>query len=58
MRVVSFKVDEDMLDLMERVARREGISKSELIRRALAKYLLEDGKERRVIVTRKIKVYL
>jgi len=58
MRVVSFKVDEDLLDLMERVARKKGITKSELIRQAVKKYLLDNEEERRVIATRKIKIYL
>jgi metal-responsive CopG/Arc/MetJ family transcriptional regulator len=58
MRVVSFKVEEDLLDLMERVARRKGITKSELIRQAVKKYLLDNEEERRVIATRKIKIYL
>ncbi len=58
MRVVSFKVEEDLLDLMERVARRKGITKSELIRLAVKKYLYDNEEERRVIATRKIKIYL
>ena len=58
MRVASFKVEEDLLDLMERVARRKGISKSEFIRQAVKKYLLDDEERRRVIATRKIKIYL
>ncbi len=58
MRVVSFKVEEDLLDLMERVARRKGITKSELIRQAVMKYLLDNEEERRVIATRKVKIYL
>lgn len=57
-RVVSFKVDEDLLDLMERVAKRKGITKSELIRRAIKKYLFENKEERKVVATRKIKIYL
>ena len=58
MKVVSFKVEEDLLDLMERTARRKGITKSELIRQAVKKYLLVNEEERRVIATRKIKIYL
>lgn len=57
-KVVSFKVEEDLLDLMERVARRKGITKSELIRQAVKKYLLDNEDERKVIATRKIKIYL
>ncbi len=58
MKVVSFKVDEDFLDLIERIARRRGVSKSELIRSALRKCILDSEEERRVIVTKKIKIYL
>ena len=58
MRVVSFKVEEDLLDLLERMARKKGVSKSELIRQAIKKYLLDNEEERRVIATRKVRIYL
>ena len=58
MRVVSFKVEEDLLDLLERTARKRGVSKSELIRQAIKKYLLDNEEERRVIATRKVRIYL
>jgi len=57
-RVVSFKVDDLLASLIEQEARRQGISKSELIRRALARYLFHDNEERRVIATRKVRIYL
>jgi len=58
MRVVSFKVDEDLLWLAQERARREGITFSELMRRALKFYLYHNPSERRIIATRKIKIYL
>jgi len=58
MRVISFKADEILAGLLEREARLQGVSKSEIIRRALRKYLLENGEERRVIATRKVRIIL
>ncbi|WP_460126155.1 ribbon-helix-helix protein, CopG family [Stetteria hydrogenophila] len=58
MKVVSFKVEDDLFEMLERIARSRGVTKSELIRRAVRKYILENGEERRIIATRKIKIYL
>ncbi len=58
MRVVSFKVEEDLLDLMERVARKKGITKSELIRQAIKKYIFANEEDQKVVVTRKMRIYL
>jgi len=55
MRVVSFKVEEDMLELIEEYARKKRITKSELIRRALRQYI--NGMEERPYITRRIRVY-
>ncbi len=55
MRVVSFKVDEDLLRMMEEYAREAGIPKSELIRRAIRKYITET--KRRPYISRRIRVY-
>ncbi|GBF08887.1 ribbon-helix-helix protein, CopG family [Aeropyrum pernix] len=41
LRVVSFKIEEDLLELLEEYARRKNLTKSEIIRRALEKYLRE-----------------
>ena len=56
MRVVSFKADEDLLEMLEEVARRKNLSKSEIIRAALRAYI-EGISERRPFVTKRIKVY-
>ena len=55
MRVVSFKVDEDLLRLLEEYAREHGIPKSELIRRAIREYIA--GSRRKIYVSRRIRVY-
>jgi len=39
MRVLSFKVEDDLLELLEEYARRRNIPKSEVIRRALRQYI-------------------
>lgn len=54
-RVVSFKVEEELLDIIEEYARRKRISKSELIRRALRDYIRERGEK--PYITRRVKVY-
>ncbi len=56
MRVVSFKVDEDLLEMLEEIAKRKGMSKSELIRTAIRLYLMESN-ERKPFVTRRIRIY-
>ncbi|MCE4600250.1 MAG: ribbon-helix-helix protein, CopG family [Desulfurococcales archaeon] len=55
MRVVSFKVEEDLLEVLEEYARRKRISKSELIRRALRNFISET--EERPYITRRVRVY-
>lgn len=55
MRVVSFKVEEDLLEILEEYARKKKISKSELIRRALRNFINEN--EERPYITRRIRVY-
>jgi len=55
MRVVSFKVDEELLDLLEEHARRKGVPKSEIIRRAIQAYLVTI--DDRPFVTKRIKIY-
>ena len=56
LQVVCFKVEKDLNELIESIARRKGITKSELIRRAVKRYIMEEGE--RVIATRKFKAYL
>lgn len=43
MKVITLKVDENLLQALDDAARREGISRSEVIRRALVRYLEEMG---------------
>ncbi len=57
-RVVSFKIEADLLDLIERIAREKGMTKSELIRQAIKKYIFEDKENQRIIVTRRMRIYL
>jgi metal-responsive CopG/Arc/MetJ family transcriptional regulator len=44
--VISLKVDENLLQALNDAAKREGVSKSEIIRRALVRYLEEIGLKR------------
>ena len=53
--MVSFKVEEELLDIIEQYAVRKRISKSELIRRALRNYIREN--EEKPYITRRVKVY-
>lgn len=55
MRVVSFKIDEDMLYMIETIAKKKGITKSELIRIALRNYL--QSSDKKPIVTKRIRIY-
>lgn len=43
MKVISLKVDENLLQALNDAAKREGVSKSEIVRRALVRYLEEIG---------------
>ena len=55
MRLVTFKLEEDLLERLDRVAARKRVSRSEVIREALRRYLngCEVGRERiRVRVVR------
>ncbi len=55
-RVVSFKVDDDLLWMLERIAKQKRLSKSELIRAAIRAYI-EGEREKRPIVTKRIKIW-
>ncbi|MCE4609696.1 MAG: ribbon-helix-helix protein, CopG family [Desulfurococcales archaeon] len=55
MRVVSFKVDEELLEVLEEYARRKNITKSEIIRRALRNYIMNTNDK--PFITRRIKIY-
>jgi len=43
LKVISLKVDENLLQALNDAAKREGVSKSEIVRRALVRYLEEIG---------------
>jgi len=43
LKVISIKIDESLLNAVDTVAKNTGISRSEIIRRALIKYLEENG---------------
>jgi metal-responsive CopG/Arc/MetJ family transcriptional regulator len=55
MRVVSFKAEEELLELLEEYARRRGMPKSEVIRRALRRYL--ENSDLNPVETRRLRVY-
>ncbi len=42
MRVVTFKIDEELLEKIDMLARAQKKSRSEIIRKALERYLLEE----------------
>jgi metal-responsive CopG/Arc/MetJ family transcriptional regulator len=55
MRVVSFKIEEELLELLERYAVVKNMSKSEVIRRAIKQYISE--RLEAPVVTKRIRVY-
>ena len=57
MRVVSFKLDDELLTVLEEVARRKNITKSEVIRRALRRYIDELDRDKKPFVTRRMIVF-
>lgn len=56
MIVVTLKMDKDMLDTINKVAKEKRITRSELIRAAIRKYL-ESENCRRPIKTKRIVIY-
>jgi len=42
-RIVTFKVDVEVLEALDRLARKKRVSRSELIREAITKMLMEEG---------------
>ncbi len=55
MRVVTFKLDESILEKLDRYARRTGRSRSEIIRRALE--MLLSNEEPMVARTYRVRIY-
>ena len=56
MRVVTFKIEEELLEKLDMYARSRGKTRSEIIRRALELYLIREEK-REPIIARRIRVY-
>ncbi|AMD31285.1 ribbon-helix-helix protein, CopG family [Acidilobus sp. 7A] len=55
MRVLSFKLEDDLLELLEEYSRKRGIPKSEVIRRALKQYI--NAERDRPYVGKYVKIY-
>jgi len=43
LRVITFKIDETLLDLIDSYAVRKGMTRSQLIRQALVKFFSKNG---------------
>ncbi|MEM4665298.1 MAG: CopG family transcriptional regulator [Sulfolobales archaeon] len=43
LRVISLKIDDSLLNALDAAAKNSGLSRSEIIRRALLRYLEENG---------------
>jgi hypothetical protein len=43
MKVVSFKIEEDLLELLEEYSKKRNTTKSEIIRRALRSYIMRNS---------------
>lgn len=55
MKVVSFKAEDELLEALDEIARRKKVAKSEIIRRALKKYIESAVAEERV-ATKRIRI--
>jgi metal-responsive CopG/Arc/MetJ family transcriptional regulator len=53
-KVVSFKIEEELLELLEEYSKKRNITKSEIIRRALRNYIMRDS--RSPFETKRIKI--
>ena len=56
MRTVCFKLEDELLEKLEAYARKRGLTRSEVIRRALEKYI-EGRPEVKRIATKRIRIY-
>ncbi|MCE4617558.1 MAG: ribbon-helix-helix protein, CopG family [Desulfurococcales archaeon] len=54
MRVVTFKIEDELIRKIDKYAYEHGLTRSEVIRRALKSYL---ERETQKIVTKRLKVY-
>ena len=55
MRVVSFKLEENLYEILQEQAWKRKLTKSELIRRALRQYIQQS--EEKPYITRRLRVY-
>jgi metal-responsive CopG/Arc/MetJ family transcriptional regulator len=53
-KVVSFKIEEELLELLEEYSKKRNTTKSEIIRRALRNYIMRDS--RSPFETKRIKI--
>ncbi|WP_338603538.1 ribbon-helix-helix protein, CopG family [Sulfolobus tengchongensis] len=58
MRVVTFKVEEDLLELLDRYAIKYGLNRSEAIRKAIEKMVRDELSKEKVPVARVEKIKL
>ncbi len=56
MRVVSFKIEDELLELLEEYAKKRRMTKSEVIRRAIEAYI-SDKPQIRPYIGRRLKIY-
>ena len=57
MRVVSCKMDEDLIIWARKAAHEKGVSFSELVRVALRKYLQNEYEKCKPFITKRIRIY-
>jgi len=55
MKVVSFKLEDELLEILEEYSKKRNVTKSEIIRRALQNYIMAD--KDKPFVTKRIKIY-
>ena len=56
LRTVTVKVPEELIELIEELAKRRGATKSEIVRRAIIRYL-EEAPDMRIYRSRRLKIY-
>ncbi|MGC8567155.1 MAG: DUF6290 family protein [Caldisphaera sp.] len=55
MKVVSFKLEDDLLEILEEYSKKRNVTKSEIIRRALQNYI--SNEKDKPFITKRIKIY-
>jgi len=58
MRVVTFKIEEDLLELIDQYAELRGETRSEVIRKALLELLREEREKNRRAKSKKVKIVI